>query len=100
MIAAVTAKARLATRAPTITMVHAGSMFGTWSSSGGIDCRKNATPKPAAERATAESTAARLSGLRTGRPRGGETGAGVRRGTSVGPVSDRAALMTVAAVGV
>src|SRR5687768_860487 len=97
-IDATTANTRLTTTAVTMTFAQPGRMLGSWSSIGGIDCKKNAMPNPAAERAIADSTATRLRGLRTGRPRGGETGIGVRRGLWAVPEPAPALLMTVAAV--
>jgi hypothetical protein len=63
-----TASSRLATRPPTMTIDQATCRFGSSVKSAGRLCRKKATPNPAADRATAESTRRRLRGLRTCRP--------------------------------
>src|SRR3954454_7700871 len=99
-IEAATAKTRLTTSAGTMMLAQSGRMFGSWSRRGGIDCKKNAMPKPAAERAIADSTRVRLNGLRTGRPRGGPGGSVVCRRVGAAPELTRALLMCVAAVGV
>src|SRR5687768_9608534 len=81
----ITASSRLVTRPPTMTMDHTVCRFGSSARRVGRSCRKNATLNPAAERATADSTRRRLSGLRTCRPWGGAA---------------RDALVAIAAVGV